>query len=75
MQVYNSRELYSGDKEKEFLVSSNRCQYVVWISEDEVSLKGPGVDESTDLEESLEFDSTEDQAIYFVLLFENGLWP
>lgn len=75
MQSYSAHEVYSSDDEKEFVVTSTRCLYKVWISEGEVSLTGPGVDESEDIGLDPKFDSAEDFAIYIVLMFESGLWP
>lgn len=75
MQSYHAHKLYDSEEEIELLVSSNRCQYKVWISEGEVSLAGPGVDESEDIGADPRFEDVEDFALYIVLMFENGLWP
>ena len=74
-QSYSASKIYSNDREREAMVHSKRCQYTVWLSNDRVSLRGPGVDESCSAHELPMFDSFEDLAIHIVLLFENGLWP
>ncbi len=74
-QSYTARKVYSNAEERRAFVTSTRCQYTVWLSEDIVSLDGPGVDESSDDEDFDRFDNFEDFALHIVLLFENGLWP
>jgi len=74
-QTYTANKIYSSDKEAEAQVLSKNCRYVVWKSNGEIFLYGPGVQEVTDDEGLKGFDSFEDFAIHVVLLFENGLWP
>ncbi|MCK5644186.1 MAG: hypothetical protein KAJ19_25530 [Gammaproteobacteria bacterium] len=74
-QSYTAQKIYSNDKEEEVQVCSARCRYMVWLSDGEVSLFGPGVRETSEGEDYERFDSFEDFAIHTVLLFENGLWP
>ena len=73
MQTYNAMRDYVSEGESRVHVFTSKCQYRIWLTQDEVSLEGPGVQESA--ERVLSFDSLEDEAVYFVLLFENGLWP
>jgi hypothetical protein len=73
-QTYTAQKLHSSDKEREIQVCSKRCRYLVWINDEDISLFGPGVREKAETFEQ-QFESSEDLAIYTVLLFENGLWP
>lgn len=72
MQAYSATRVDSD--EKIVLVRSKLCQYKITVEEGLVFLEGPGVDEEADMAD-LYFDNLEDAAIYYVLLFENGLWP
>lgn len=75
MQRYEAARLAAADEhEKHVLVTSKRCRYKVCFSADGVTLYGPGAHEEADRAD-LEFDSLEDAGIYYVLLFESGLWP
>ncbi len=74
-QTYQSQKIYDNDEEREAIVMSKRCRYTVWLARGEVSLRGPGVVETSPADELPFFDSFEDLAIHVVLLFENGLWP
>lgn len=76
MQRYEAtRTLNPDEHEKLVIVTSKLCQYRVLLDETEtITLLGPGVNESSDRSE-IEFDNLEDAAIYYVLLFESGLWP
>lgn len=74
-QTYMAQRIYSNDREEEVQVVSARCLYRVWLSDGEISLFGPGVQETSDEEDYEKYDSFEDFAIHVVLLFENGLWP
>ena len=74
-QSYQAQKHYTSEVENEYFVMSARCRYEVWIESDEITLRGPGVHESSDREEIPSFISHEDLAIYIVLMFENGLWP
>lgn len=72
MQI-NASLIYKGSKETEIQVISSRCRYTVWFARGVISLRGPGVRETADIEQ--EFDSLEEYAMMIVLLFENNLWP
>lgn len=77
MQRYESVKLDNPDEhEKLVQVSSKLCRYSVLFDEQNssVTILGPGVRESSEMKEP-EFDSLEDAAIYYILLFESGLWP
>ena len=74
-QHYFTNQHFRSESESETIVRSERCAYTVWISEGEVSLSGPGVDETSELDNFPDIDSTEDLALIAVLLFENGAWP
>lgn len=75
MQRYEaSRTINPDEHQKLVLVTSKLCRYSVLFEEEMVQLIGPGVSEMSDRSDT-EFDSLEDAAIYYVLLFESGLWP
>jgi hypothetical protein len=75
MQKYEAVRVAPPDEhEKHVLVTTKRCRYRVCFTSEQVQLFGPGVNEEADRAE-LEFDSIEDAGIYYVLLFESGLWP
>jgi hypothetical protein len=69
-----SRTINPDEHQKLVLVTSKLCRYSVLFEEEMVQLIGPGVSEMSDRSDT-EFDSLEDAAIYYVLLFESGLWP
>ena len=75
MQIYSAWTLYTSEYESEIRVKSSRCLYVVWVDEDEITLRGPGVEETGSRESFPEFDSIEDLAIVVVIRFENSDWP
>lgn len=74
-QRYSASKMFVNDAEREVQVSSDKCQYWVWINEEEVTVRGPGVRESGELPIVNGKLDDEDFAIFVVLLFENGLWP
>ena len=77
-QSYRASLLFSGERETELQVQSDKCLYYVWLNEEEVSLRGPGVRESSGVDDLPDTNGKlddEDFAILLVLLFENGLWP
>ena len=77
-QRYVATKMFQSDTERELQVQSSKCLYFVWINEEEVTLRGPGVREGSDVESLPKTNGKlddEDFAIMLVLLFENGLWP
>ena len=72
MQHYTATKIYTGDKEAQINVASNRCVYGVWITDDIVTIVGPGVNERLIIDELPQIDEVEDLAIFAVILFENG---
>ncbi len=75
MQTYSARQQYTSEDSHEILVSSSRCLYKVWMSDEDIQLLGPGVNETSEADSFPQFDSLEDLAIHIVMLFESGLWP
>ena len=77
MQSYTSATDYQINDQSQVMVVTNRCRYFVFIDEEEgiAILKGPGVEEEINLDEHEwpAFDSVEDRAIHFVMLFESGV--
>ncbi len=74
-QTYTAHQVFSSDRENEVQIHSSKCQYFIWINEDEATLRGPGVRENGELPKTNGKMDNEDFAILIVLLFENGLWP
>lgn len=74
-QRYQAHLVFSGNIEYEVSVSSDKCQYFVWIGENEAVLRGPGVREEGEKPFTTDKIDNEDFGILIVLLFENGLWP
>ena len=76
MQNYSARQTYSSEEDHEIIVTSSRCMYHVWMSDEEnIQLLGPGVNETSEADSFPAFDSLEDLGIHIVMLFESGLWP
>lgn len=78
MQRYEASRLSPADEHGKLVtVSSKRCRYFVRFFDTEtlVQLTGPGVDEEAECIDTYQFDSLEDAGIFYVLLFESGLWP
>lgn len=71
-QRYESRMIFSSEVEQEIMVTSSRCIYKVWITDNEISIDGPGVDESYYKDNAPDLDG-EDLAIWSILMFENGI--
>lgn len=74
-QAYSAQKMFKSDAEAEVNVQSAKCHYLVWLNEDECTLRGPGVRESGSLPHIGGKMDDEDFAVLIVLLFENGLWP
>lgn len=77
-QQYSARLVYTSDSEREVQVTSAKCHYWIWLSEEDCTLRGPGVRENSQVDELPKTGGKlddEDFAILLVLLFENGLWP
>ena len=74
-QKYSANKMYASDAEREVQVTSDKCQYWVWINDEEITLRGPGVREAGTFPETNGKLDDEDFAIFVVMLFENGLWP
>lgn len=74
-QRYTASIMFANDNEREVQVSSDKCQYWVWINEDEITVRGPGVREAGSFPSTPGKLDDEDFSIYTILLFENGLWP
>ena len=74
-QHYFTNRHYRNEEECEVIVRSDRCAYEVWISEGEISLSGPGVNETAELDSFPDIETSEDLALIAVLMFENGIWP
>lgn len=75
MQSYQAFTRFRGEEETEIKVSSSRCFYDIWIKEEEITIKGPGVDETFYPDESTFTlpDDKEDRAIFLIICFENGM--
>ena len=74
-QSYSANNFFASEVEAEVLVQSSKCRYHIWITADDVTLVGPGVNETGDFPTMEGKLDNEDFAIFVVMLFENGLWP
>lgn len=74
-QRYSANKVFTSDAEREVQVASEKCQYWIWINEEEATLRGPGVREVGSFPKTIGKLDDEDFAIFVVMLFENGLWP